>query len=147
MRRSFRVACGVLLVVTTGCVHRSLTIRTEPPGASVYVNDDFKGETPLTYDFVWYGWHRVLLRKDGFQRIDDRKQMRAPLYLWIPLDLVMELLPLPIRDRREWSYTLTPAPTMATPVPPAIIKSQPDTVEPQAPDTTPPAAEPTDDAR
>ena len=87
----------------------------------VYLNDQLKGTSPLTYDFMWYGWHRVTLRKEGFQRLDDRKQLRAPAYLWIPLDLVMELLPFPIRDTREWSYTLSPAPVTPAPSPPTEL--------------------------
>ena len=110
------VACCWLL---SGCVTRSLTIKTDPPGANVYVNDQLKGETPITYDFEWYGWHRLTLRKDGYQRFDDRKQLRAPIYLWIPFDLMMELLPFRIRDQRTWSYTLTPAPVIPTPQAPA----------------------------
>ena len=136
LNQMIRGAAVLLLLMLTGCVHRSLTIRTEPPGASVYMNDEFKGQTPLTYDFVWYGWHRVLVRKDGFQRIDDRKQLRAPVYLWIPFDLVMELLPFPIHDRREWAYALTPAPTLVTPVPPAIIKSKPEPADAVPPSPT-----------
>ena len=109
--RAFRVcsvwlaACSVLL---SGCIHRKLTIITTPPGASVYVNDKLKGVTPLSYDFTWYGWHRITVRKDGYDRLEDRKLLRAPVYLWIPFDLVMEGLPFPIRDERTWTYTLTP---------------------------------------
>ena len=112
------IAESCLLIAATGCVHRSLTIETQPPGASVYVNDELKGLSPVTYDFVWYGWYRVTLRKDGYQRMDDRKELRSPGYLWIPFDLAAELLPLPIRDRRTWSYALTSAPTLPTPTPP-----------------------------
>ena len=115
------IVCGLLF--TSGCVHRSLTIRTEPPGASVYVNDDLKGLSPITYDFLWYGWYRVTLRKDGYQRLDDHKELRSPPYLWIPFDLAAELLPLPIRDAQAWSYTLTPAPVLPTPTPPPTTES------------------------
>ena len=101
-----------------------MTIRTTPPGAKVYVNDELKGESPVTYDFTWYGWYRILLRKDGFERRDDRKFLRAPVYLWIPFDLAMELLPFPVRDARAWSYTLTPSKELSTPVPPAQAESK-----------------------
>ena len=114
------VVCG-LCFVSTGCVRQSLTIRTDPPGAMVYINDQLKGTSPVTYNFMWYGWHRVTLRKEGFQRLDDRKQLHAPIYLWIPLDLMMELLPFPIRDTREWSYTLTPSPAPPMPQPPTEL--------------------------
>ena len=109
--------CLVLSLIM-GCVTRSLTIKTEPPGALVYVNDQLKGHSPVTYDFEWYGWHRLTLRKEGYQRLDDRQQLRSPVYLWIPFDPVMELLPFRISDARTWSYTLTPATVMPTPVPP-----------------------------
>lgn len=130
-------AAGVLLA--TGCVHQSLTIKTEPPEALVYINDELKGKTPLTYDFEWYGWHRVMIRKDGYTPINEKKLLKAPVYLWIPLDLVMELLPFPIRDTREWRYALSPTPTLPTPVPPADTMTLP--LAPPAPaPTAPPAA-------
>ena len=107
-------------LLMAGCVTRSLTIKTNPAGAMVYVNDVLKGKTPVTYDFTWYGWHRVMIRKDGFKRVDDRKMLRAPIYLWIPIDLVMELLPFHIHDDRAWEYTLTPQ-TEQTPLPPQLF--------------------------
>ena len=125
MRSNLFAACCLLLCLT-GCVTRSLTIKTEPPGALVYVNDQLKGNSPVTYDFEWYGWHRLTLRKTGYERLDDRKLLRSPIYLWIPFDLAMELLPIPIRDTRTWSYTLTPAPVMPTPVAPQSTTEQTD---------------------
>ncbi len=118
--RDLLVTCRLSLVamlLLSGCVTRSLTIKSDPP-ALLYVNDVLKGETPVTYDFEWYGWHRMILRKDGYQRLDDRRKLRAPIHLWMPLDLVMELLPLRIYDRRTWSYTLVPEPVLPTPTPP-----------------------------
>ena len=140
---AFRTAlASCCLLLLSGCVHRSLTIRTEPPGAKVYVNDELKGDSPLTYDFTWYGWYRLTLRKDGFERLDDRKLLRAPVHLWIPFDLFMELLPLRVRDARTWSYTLTPTKELPTPVPPAPSAATVGT----GPAVTPPE-ETTDDAR
>ena len=106
-------------------MRRSLTIRTEPPGALVYVNDVLKGASPVTYDFTWYGWHRLTLRKEGFERVDDRRLLRAPVYLWIPLDLAMELAPFPIHDDRTWSYTLAPSAALPEPVAPATEAGTP----------------------
>ena len=117
------VACSLLLV-STGCLHRSLTIRTEPPGALVYLNDQLKGESPVTYDFEWYGWHRVTIRKAGFERIEERKLLRVPPYLWIPFDLAMELAPFPVNDQRTLSYALTPLPPLPEPQPPQLTAPQ-----------------------
>jgi PEGA domain len=107
---SFALLAGLALLAS-GCIHRSLSVRTEPPGAKVYINEQLKGESPVAYDFEWYGWHRVTIKKDGYERVDDKRLIRAPFYLWIPLDLVMEVLPFPVRDRKEWMYTLTAAET------------------------------------
>ncbi len=117
------VACPLSLVamlLLSGCLHRSLTIRTDPPGALVYINDELKGQTPLSYDFVWYGWHRVMIRKDGYERVEDHKLLRAPVYLWIPFDFFAELAPFPIRDLRTWSYALTPLNPLPTPMAPPL---------------------------
>lgn len=126
MDRRLRLVCGLWSAVcglaVAGCVRRSLTIRTEPPGALVYVNDQLKGESPVTYDFLWYGWHRVTLRKEGFEGVDGRRLLSAPFYLWIPLDLVVELLPVPVRDERTWDYALTPAAAPVEPAPPVLIQ-------------------------
>ena len=147
--------CLLLVACCSGCVRRSLTIRTDPPGALVYVNDELKGKSPVTYDFVWYGWHRVMVRKEGYERVEDRKQLRAPVYLWIPLDLAMELLPFPIRDTRTWEYKLSPAAAPAAPTPPPTFipptPTRPPTPVPPASkpvtEPTPAHTEPSDDAR
>ncbi len=138
--RSIMRSCLLSLVsclILTGCVRRSLTIRTEPPGALVYVNDQLKGASPVTYDFQWYGWQRVTLRKDGYERLEDRKLIRAPAHLWIPFDLAMELAPFAVRDDHAWDYRLTPTTTLPEPAPPPAVPA----VKPAA--QPPPAKEPT----
>lgn len=105
----------VCCLALTGCIRRSLTIRTQPEGALVYMNEQYKGESPVTYDFQWYGWYRVRIEKEGYARLNDHKQLKAPFLFWIPLDLFMELLPWAIRDDREWSYTLEPEQVISVP--------------------------------
>jgi hypothetical protein len=113
---------GSLGLAATGCIHRSLTITSRPAGALVYVNDALKGQTPVSYDFLWYGWYRVALHKEGYERLHDRRLLRAPLRLWIPWDLVMELVPWTIQDAQTWSYVLTPVEEPAVPVPPELVQ-------------------------
>ena len=124
-------------------------IRTDPPGATVYVNDQLKGTTPLTYDFLWFGWHRLTLRKEGFERLDDRKELRSPVYLWIPFDLAMELMPFSVHDARTWSYTLTPTVMPTSPAPPVLLEppapsaASDNALEPAASPTPEPSHDPT----
>jgi hypothetical protein len=42
----------LLAVAATGCVQRRMTIRSDPPGALVYVDDYQIGTTPVSHDFV-----------------------------------------------------------------------------------------------
>ena len=46
-----------------GCVLRSLTVNSEPPGAMVYLDDELIGETPVTTTFTYYGTRKITLEK------------------------------------------------------------------------------------
>ena len=110
--------CAVCCVLTTGCIRQRLIIRSEPPGAALILNDQRVGTTPYSQPFLWYGWYRLTLEKPGYERMDDRVLFRAPIYFWIPLDFVVELLPFPIRDTKELTYHLMPKAALPEPVPP-----------------------------
>ena len=96
------------LFVTSGCVRRKLTVKSDPPEAQVYFNGKFMGETPVDFDFEWYWEHEVELKKEGYETISNTEEIKAPVYMWIPFDLAMELLPFTIKDNRELTYTLKP---------------------------------------
>jgi hypothetical protein len=118
-------------LLNTGCVRRKLTIRSEPPGALILMNEEKIGTTPYSYDFDWYGSYRLTLMKDGYNRLDDTVTLQAPWYMWIPLDFAMEVLPFPVRDTRSVSYTLQEKQPLPIPVPPTA----------QEPATTPEEAD------
>jgi len=96
------------LFVTSGCVRRKLTVKSDPSQAQVYFDGKYIGETPVDFDFEWYWEHSVELKKDGYETISTSEEIKAPVYMWIPLDLAMELLPFTLRDDRELTYTLKP---------------------------------------
>lgn len=116
---------AVCCLLVTGCIKRNLIIRSEPPGADLLVNDKALGTTPHSYDFEWYGWHRVTLTKAGYERLEERVLINAPLYLWIPLDLLMELLPVPIHDHKTLTYQLRPKQPLPAPTPPSLGEPAP----------------------
>jgi len=105
---------GVLLLVLflgsqPGCVHRRMTIRTNPPGAVAYVDDYEIGTTPVSTDFTYYGTRKVRLVKDGCETLTVMQPIRAPWYEITPLDFVFEnLWPCEIKDHRALDYQLTP---------------------------------------
>jgi hypothetical protein len=101
----FLIGC---IFMTAGCVQRKLTVKSDPPGAQVYFDDKYIGETPVDFDFEWYWQHKVELKKEGYETVSNFEEIKAPVYMWIPFDLAVELLPFTVRDERELTYTLKP---------------------------------------
>ena len=60
---------GLILSFSVGCVQRRMTIRSNPPGALVYVDDYQVGTTPVSTDFVYYGTRKIRLIKDGYDTL------------------------------------------------------------------------------
>ena len=109
MRRFTPLACCLLLLllaVSPGCVRRTLTVTSDPPGALVYLNGVEAGRTPLEHDFVYYGTYDVALRKEGYETLKGEGKVIAPWWQWVPFDLFAEAFPL--HDRQVLSYTLHP---------------------------------------
>ncbi len=109
-----RLTTGVLLVLliavsATGCVRRRLTIRSNPPGALVYVDNQQIGTTPCSVDFTYYGTREIRLVKSGFETLTVNQPIPTPWYQLPPLDFVSDNFALhKIRDNRTVSYNLQP---------------------------------------
>ncbi len=97
------------LIVGGGCVERRMLIRTDPPGAMVYVDDYELGTTPISTNFTYYGTRKIRLVKDGFKTKTIMQPVPPPWYQIPPLDFVSEtLVPRRIEDHRTLSYQLEP---------------------------------------
>lgn len=93
-----------------GCVQRRMTIRSNPPGALVYVDDYQIGTAPVSHDFVYYGTRKIRLVKDGYETLTVRQPFPMPWYEIFPLDFVTEnLIPWEIRDERVVDLAMVPA--------------------------------------
>lgn len=102
------VAC--MLAGGIGCVQRRMTIRSNPPGALVYVDDYQVGTTPVSTDFIYYGTRKIRLVKDGFETLTVRQPFPLPWYQVFPLDFVTEsLVPWEVRDERVVDLAMMPA--------------------------------------
>jgi hypothetical protein len=73
-----------------GCVQRTLTVRTDPPGALVFLNDQEIGRSPVTRNFLWYGVYDVEIRLEGYQSIKGTAPVIAPWWQWVPFDFFAE---------------------------------------------------------
>src|SRR5437016_11950285 len=102
-------ALAVACLLSTGCVRRRLTVRTNPPGAQVFVDDQEIGTTPCSAAFVYYGTRKNTLMKDGYRTETIFQKIPPPWYEISPLDFVVEnFYPLEQRDERIVDVQLVP---------------------------------------
>jgi hypothetical protein len=109
----FRIAAAwaVALAVagtSAGCLRPSLQVTSEPAGARVIMNGELAGVTPVEIPFIWYWQYELELRREGYEPLRVRERMYAPPYFYIPLDLIFEILPFQIHDRRYRHYYMEP---------------------------------------
>jgi hypothetical protein len=104
-----------MCAVQSGCVRRRLTIRSNPPGARVYVDNYEIGRTPCATGMLYYGTRQIRLVKDGYETLAVNQPIPPPWYQIPPIDFVTEnLVPGEIRDERTLSYDLVPQVIMPT---------------------------------
>jgi hypothetical protein len=113
-RSLVRLSFFVFLIFSPGCVERTLTIRSDPPGALLTVNGVEVGRTPYTHDFIWYGDYDIVLRKDGYETVKAVGPVNAPWWQWIPIDLVVEVLPFRFHDDQRLSFSMLAVPEVGT---------------------------------
>lgn len=98
-----------LSVCSSGCVRRRLTLRSNPPGARVFVGDEEIGTTPVSTSFTYYGTRKIQLVRDGYETLTTTENFTPPWYEFTPLDFVSEnLWPWETRDERVLDFTLVP---------------------------------------
>ncbi len=88
---------------------RKISVTSEPAGADVYYDYNHQGQTPVEFEFQWFGYHQFTVNKDGYEPVDDTVRIRAPFYLWVPVDLLWEILPVRITYRKRLHYELEEA--------------------------------------
>lgn len=97
------------IACSSGCVRRSMLIRTQPAGAVVYVDQQEYGMSPVRVPFTYYGAHRIRVEKDGFETVEVDQRVDAPWYQIPPLDFFYENLWFKeIRDDRVVDFQLEP---------------------------------------
>lgn len=99
-------ACAALL---PGCLSRTLTITSSPPGATVWLNDVEVGRTPLTTEFEWYGVYDVRLRLEGHEPLVTGKRLKAPAHELPGIDFFTTLAPVTFRNDVAWHFDLSPS--------------------------------------
>jgi hypothetical protein len=99
----------MLCACQSGCVQRRMTVRTNPPGALLYVDDYEIGTTPVSTSFTYYGTRNIRLVKDGYETLTVKQTILPPWYEFPPMDFVSEnFVPGQIRDQRTLDFQLKP---------------------------------------
>jgi hypothetical protein len=105
---------GVLLMVAGtgavlgGCLERRMTITSEPPGATVRVNDVEVGRTPVAASFVYFGKYQVELEHEGYEPMRTKAKASTPIYEYPPIDLLASALPMNITSEVKWHFVMQP---------------------------------------
>lgn len=86
-----------------------MTIRSNPPGAMVYIDDYQIGTTPVSTGYTYYGTRKIRLVKDGYETLTVYQPMPTPWYEFCGIDFFSEnIWPGKIRDERSFNYQMTP---------------------------------------
>lgn len=98
-----------------GCVRRRMTIRTDPPGALAFVDDQEIGVTPVSTEFTYYGTRKLQLVRDGYETLTVKQTFFAPWYEWPVLEFFSEnLWPHETRDEHIVDFQLQPQQILPT---------------------------------
>jgi hypothetical protein len=112
-RRVHLAFAAVLLAwvaVSVGCMQRRMTIASNPPGATAYVDGVEIGKTPVSHDFIYYGTREIRLVRDGYKTLTLLQPMSTPWYQVPPFDFFSDNLAFgEIRDERVYRYDMEPA--------------------------------------
>lgn len=104
---SKRVAMICALLLLPACVEREFFIRSEPEGATVFVDGMVRGKTPVEIPLVFYGEREVELRLDGYKVYREIVDLDPPWYQIFPFDFFCEvLLPFTWKDSRSLDLML-----------------------------------------
>ncbi len=99
----------VAMLPSVGCVRRTISVTTTPPGAIVFLNDREVGRTPCDVEFLHYGVYDLRLRLEGYEPVVGSGRADAPVWDFIGADFFAELVPAQLESRVEWHFDLEPS--------------------------------------
>ncbi len=82
----------LIFVAAQGCVERELFIKSDPPGAMVFVDGMAREVTPVSVPFDFYGERNIELRLPNHRVHRERVDVNPPWYMIFPLDFFSEVL-------------------------------------------------------
>ena len=106
-----RIVAVLACCLLGGCVERLVTVRSDPPGATVKMDDEVVGKTPCDVGYLWYGTREFTVEMAGYRSISRLVELSPPWWQYFPLDLLTDVfVPFTIRDQTELRVVLEPEP-------------------------------------
>lgn len=112
MKKLAVFAVVVIVIAVAGCVKKSIGVRTDPPGATIFLDGLEVGTSPLERSpFDFYGTREIMVVKSGYVIERRLVEIEQPWFTYFPFDVVSELLlPYNIQDRHHYYFMLEPMP-------------------------------------
>lgn len=100
---------SISLLLSAGCARRHLAIESDPPGATVTLNDVEVGRTPVRVGFTFYGTYDVRIEKPGYEPLRTKASAGTPIYERPPIDFLTMMIPADINTQVRWTFVLQPS--------------------------------------
>jgi len=100
----------MLWAACAGCAaQRTLTVESDPPGATLRIDDRVVGVTKYDQSFSDYGTRRITLYKAGYHSRSEVVTLSPPWYARFPLDIFSEIVfPFGWKDPHSYKLKLEP---------------------------------------
>jgi hypothetical protein len=99
----------LILLFFNGCVRRRMTVRSNPPGATVYLDGKEIGRTPFSTNFDFYGKREFRVVKQGYETKTVLLPVPTPWYELPGIDFISEvLLPGKLTDHKYYEFDMKP---------------------------------------
>ncbi|BBM85533.1 PEGA domain-containing protein [Candidatus Uabimicrobium amorphum] len=109
MPKTIPLIVFITIFMTSCCVKRYISVKSDPPNAIVFLDGKKHGKTPTKIPFDFYGTREITLIKKGYHIATHLENIPTPLYQRFPIDLFVEfLVPVPVIDQHDFFYTLKP---------------------------------------
>tara|TARA_Y100001970_G_C13676016_1_gene575390 strand:+ start:190 stop:594 length:405 start_codon:yes stop_codon:yes gene_type:complete len=90
----------------SGCLERTVEIKSSPQGALAIVNGQEIGRTPCKFYFDHFGTYDVVLKHPETETLITTGEAVEPIWELPGIDLVTELVPFKLKTEITWNYQL-----------------------------------------
>ncbi len=104
-----QVAALALAALLPGCVSRKLILRSQPPGATVWLDGVQMGTTPYEEELPAAGTRSLELHLAGHETLRTDLPLPRPWWDTWPLDMLAAAWPWTLRAHYAFDFTLAPA--------------------------------------